>query len=278
MRYLFCLFVTVGSFVRVGYGQVGSAQVYNAVMADSIVREGKRLYASEVTSWKGTDLFLEKFKDQASIGGYFSYQDQDTLKCIFYSKGDGPSVIGRVLFRPGSGDVDLSRLSFTRTEDSLYRLRQGALKVMAGDTFYIRYQGTEFNLIPLLGGGRHSVYILTASSAGGQVFFGGDYLLEFDDRFQLISRRRLHHNLITVPIGGQVKQEAAIHSHNAETGDLITATDVCTLMLYEKEAGWKQHYVVSKNYVSIWDCGKNELTTLTMEAWNRINADQKNRH
>lgn len=49
-------------------------------------------------------------------------------------------------------------------------------------------------------------------------------------------------------------------------------------MLYEKFAGWKQHYVASKNYISIWDCEKDDLFYLTMEAWEKIQKDQKDRN
>jgi len=69
-----------------------------------------------------------------------------------------------------------------------------------------------------------------------------------------------------------------MHSHLPETGDFITATDICTLMLYEKFTTWKTHYVISKNYVSIWDCKKDDLVILTMQAWKRIIDDQKQRN
>ena len=47
------------------------------------------------------------------------------------------------------------------------------------------------------------------------------------------------------------KDSETIHNHQEETGDFITATDICTLMLYEKFAKWKNHIVVSKKYMSI---------------------------
>lgn len=50
------------------------------------------------------------------------------------------------------------------------------------------------------------------------------------------------------------EQETTIHSHLPETGDYITATDICTLMLYEKAAKWKSHNVVSEKFLNIWDC------------------------
>jgi len=65
-----------------------------------------------------------------------------------------------------------------------------------------------------------------------------------------------------------------MHSHLPETGEFITATDVCTLMLYSQYTHWSQHYVLSKKYVSIWDCDKESLVVLTTEAWEKI-ADQQ---
>ena len=66
--------------------------------AQPIVSEGKLLYKSEITSWYGTDLFLENYKNRDNIGGYFSYTDQEVSKCIFFSKSDNPNVIGTISF------------------------------------------------------------------------------------------------------------------------------------------------------------------------------------
>lgn len=61
-----------------------------------------------------------------------------------------------------------------------------------------------------------------------------------------------------------------MHNHQAETGDFITATDICTLMLYEKFTNWKNHIVLSKNYASIWNCKTNELQIISAEAFNKM--------
>lgn len=66
-----------------------------------------------------------------------------------------------------------------------------------------------------------------------------------------------------------------MHSHLPETGDLITATDICTLKLYGKYAQWGQHYVISQENVSIWDCHKQALLVMTRKAWDRISKDQE---
>jgi len=43
-------------------------------------------------------------------------------------------------------------------------------------------------------------------------------------------------------------------------------------MLYEKFTTWKQHIVLSKNYTSVWDCERNQLTLYTKEDWDKKNA------
>ena len=69
-----------------------------------------------------------------------------------------------------------------------------------------------------------------------------------------------------------------MHSHLPETGDFITATDICTLMLYEKFAKWKTHNVVSEKYLSIWNCETDKLSVITLDAVEKINKDQEKRN
>lgn len=94
-------------------------------------------------------------------------------------------------------------------------------------------------------------------------------------------KKQLHKNLIPIYFGGKDKEgkpieaEIAMHNHLPETGDFITATDVCTLMLYEKFAKWKTHNVISQKYVNIWNCETNELTVVATEAIEKMSGDQE---
>jgi hypothetical protein len=220
--------------------------------AKPIVAEGKRLYKSEMASWYGTDIFLESYKDRANIGGYFSYSDNDVAKCIFFSRADKPKVIGTISF-DGTYDIktaktDLTEREFTTNESDLYAIRKIALEAIKSDTLFKTYKNTSFNLIPLINGGEKKVYVLTGPEQNGVVIFGNDYLLTFDKNNKLIEKKQLHKNIIPINYGdkkdGEI--EGTIHTHLPETGDFITATDICTLLLYEKFAKWKQHNVVSR--------------------------------
>jgi len=254
-------------------------------ITDSITRIGKELYRSEMASWYGTDIFLDRFKEQRkNIGGYFSYKDSSFSKCIFFEKGENPQVLATIKFdstyRIVNAQVDSAKRDFSGYERDIYVIRQLAVKEIGVDTLFKGYNNTRFNIVPLIVNGRKEVYVLTGPQNDGVVIFGNDYLLSFDEADILVGVRRLHKNIMPIEYGRESNQEVGItmHSHSPETGDYITSTDICTIMLYEKIAKWKQHIVMSKDYVSIWNCETNQLVMLTKQAWERIYKDQQERH
>jgi hypothetical protein len=241
--------------------------------AQSIVDEGKLLYKSEMASWYGTDLFLGSYKNRDNIGGYFSYIDQATPKCIFFSNSENPKVIGTISFDntydTKTAKVDLSEREFSAYENDIYVIRKTALSEVNADTLFKTYKNTSLNLVPLIVNNEKKVYILTGPRENGVVIFGNDYLLTFDKNNKLIAKRQLHKNIIPIYFGGKEEDgkhvEGAMHSHLPETGDFITPTDVCTLMLYEKFAKWKTLTVVSKKYLNVWDCETDQLTVIARD-------------
>lgn len=277
MKRIFFLFLT---FVSLSAG----AQTDLQTRIKTIVDEGKRLYRSEMASWYGTDLFLVNYKSRTNVGGYFSFTTkEDVSKCIFFSKAEKPKVIGTIsfdkTFNPELAKIDLNEREFTAIENDLYVLRKVALATINTDTLFKRYSNTDLNLIPLVYNNEKKVYVLTGPKQGGAVILGNDYLMTFDSNNQLIARKPLHKNIIPVPYAGKQSDGteivSTIHSHLPETGDLITSTDICTLMLYEKFAKWKSHKVVSQKYLSTWDCAKDELTVVEMEVVEKMVKEQE---
>jgi hypothetical protein len=250
--------------------------------AQPIVAEGKLLYRSEMASWYGTDLFLENYKDRENIGGYFSYTDKDLAKCIFFSNADKPKVIGTISFDSTynikTADLNLGERDFTKTENDLYEIRKLAMTEMRSDTMFKTYTNTSLNLIPLINGQDKKVYVLTGPKTSGVVIFGNDYLLTFDNNNKLLVKKQLHKNIIPIEYGSKDPKKVmigAMHSHLPETGQFMTATDICTLMLYEKFAKWQQHMVVSEKYLNIWNCDTDQLTVTTRDVFDKIYKDQE---
>ncbi|GAB3568435.1 hypothetical protein GCM10027578_20910 [Spirosoma luteolum] len=252
-------------------------------LAQSIVEEGKLLYKSEIASWHGTDLFLEKYKDRSNVGGYLSYTEGVTTKNIFFSKSTEPKIIGTIsfdsTFNEKTAQVDLNERDFTLLEKDLFEIRKIALTEINSDTLFKKYNNTSLNLIPIIIRDDKKVYVLTGPQQNGVVIFGNDYVLLFDKNNKLKSKQQLHKNIIPIPYKNDDKQtQATMHSHLPETGDLITATDVCTLILYGKYAKWKTHNVVSAKYLNIWNCETNQLNVISMETVKKINKDQEERN
>ena len=235
-----------------------------------------------MSSWHGTDLFLTKYNDRENIGGYFSYSENNENVNVFFSKAENPKIIGTIKFNDtfdlNKATIDLTERDFKNEENEIYSLRKKALNIIENDTIFKRYQNTNLNLIPLLDKNENKVYVLTGTSVNGVVIFGNDYLLTFDKKNNLKSAKALHKNIIPIEFKKEDDIEITMHSHLPETGDFITATDICTLMLYGKATGWKQHNVVSKNHLSIWNINTDNLFVMTIDAVKRINEDHKKRN
>ncbi|RAJ85493.1 hypothetical protein CLV59_102196 [Chitinophaga dinghuensis] len=246
----------------------------------AIEAEGRRLYRSEMASWYGTDIFRDAYFAPDKSGGYLSYSSDNNATCIFYSKGDTPVVIATITFdntyNTQTAQKDFVTRPLTTYEGELLTIRNKALKLVNTDTTFKSYNNTNLNLVPLISNGERKAYVLTGPKVNGVVIFGNDYLITFDEKGNVKEKKALHKNII--PIQYQTEEgQVTMHSHLPETGDFITPTDICTLMLYEKFAHWKQHIVISQNYYSIWNCLSDQLVTLTKEAWENITKDQEKR-
>lgn len=274
------------TFLASLFGIIAVAQPGPTEEAQSIVAEGKLLYRLEMASWHGTDLFLENYPTRENIGGYFSYIENEIPTCIFFSKSSDPKVIGTILFDSiynlKTAKIDLAERNFSEYENSLYTIRKTALAEINSDDLFKLYKNTKFNLIPLRNETQKKVYVLTGPQEADVVIFGNDYLLTFDHGNKLISKKQLHRNIIPIPIGQKEYKgkeiEGAMHTHLPETGDFITATDICTLMLYSKFANWKTYNVVSRKYLNIWDCKKEILTVVPMQTGQKKDREKKKKN
>lgn len=264
------------------FAVIFSAHCFGQKETTDIEIEGRKLYRSEMASWYGTDVFLAKFPEKkANSGGYFSYSQYDKSICIFFSKDPVPKVLATIVFdstyNVNSAGVDGQDRELTPTESDLLKIRKVALAEITSDTLFRKYKNTSLNIVPLNDENGKRVYVLTGPQTQGVVIFGNDYLLSFDGENNLLKKSALHKNIISTEYESKDGKIVfgAMHTHLPSTGDVITATDICTLMLYEKYAKWKQYYVMSENYVSIWNCDTDMLVLMTKKAWDKINMDQK---
>ena len=247
---------------------------------EQILEEGYKLYNSEKASWLGTDLFIKMFNNlDDQVGGYFSYTEEGINKCIFFNRENSPKVLATFSFSSTFEDsqtkIDSNMRDFNNNESILYSIRKKALEIINADTLFKQYNNAELNIIPIITENLRKVYVLTGPKVDNVLILGNDYLLKFDNDNNLIDKRALHKNIIVFNIGSDSNTDITYHTHSESTGEIITPTDICTLLLYERYTSWKTHLVFSKTKVSIWDCQKNKLIIMTRDAYDKIYSKKK---
>lgn len=259
---------------------VATAQDLTAT-ADSLLAEGKRIYRSEISSWHATDIFIDKYKETGNIGGYFSYPQGDAFVCVFINKGGSPQVIGTVQLdsslNPKKAKTDFTEREMTAQEKEYYLLRTAAYTALQKGNTIEHYDNTNLNIVPLINGNDRKVYVLTGPKSNGMIIFGNDCLLQFNAQNEWVSTKKFHNNIMPVefdptgindPVGG-------IHSHQPASGEFISATDIATLLLYQKFARWSTYMVVAQQHVSVWNCVNNTLVILTRQDWEKNYPSKK---
>ena len=272
MKKLFLIFTAVVTMTTSSFGQ----------KSNEILEEGKLLYRLEKASWYGTDVFLEKFAHKRDIaGGYLSYLNENNqVVNIFFERNNPSRILVRFEFeslpQENPTKIDTLNLKITQQEKDLIAIRQDAIQQISKneDDFFTFYNNTSFNPIPLIHKGKKRVFVLTGPKVSDIVILGNDYLLTYDKKNKCIKKEKIHNSLIQLPYkSDEVKMTATVHSH--VISDLITSTDICTLLLYKDYVEWKQHYVISKKNVSIFDLEKETLFVMTKEAWDKIYESEK---
>jgi len=251
--------------------------------ADKILKEGKLLYRLEKASWYGTDDFLVRFKDLTSnIGGYVSYEtDGNKVNTVFFDK-----YINKVIVRYTFDEVpkeipikiDTINRVITELEKNLFKIRQDAKNKMIEnkDDFFKFYKNTSPNFIPVITKNKKQVFILTGPQKSGIVLIGNDYLLKYNKKNKFKSKEKIHNSILEFKYKSKNKKKPLVSTYHSHiVTDFITSTDICTLLLYKDYIEWKQHTVMSKKWVSIFDLQKENLIILKMKAWKKINNLKK---
>ncbi|WP_162902988.1 hypothetical protein [Taibaiella koreensis] len=247
-------------------------------IASEIFAEGNTLYRTDIASWKGTDILMSRYNSlRQRIGGYFSYLKEGGSVCVFYNKEEPSRVLLTISFDAtqdvASATVSTDERPFNSLELDLYAMGKKAREEMTRDTIFEFYKGSNPNIIPLIYKGQKKVYIITGPTEGNIVLLGNDYLLTFGRDNELVATKKIHRNLIPIQSKEGDSATISMHSHTGETSKFITPTDICTILEYQKAERWGQHYVISADYVSIWDCKTDKLLILTRKAWERIAKD-----
>ena len=254
--------------------------------SEKILNEGKLLFRLEKGSWYGTDDMLARFKSKKdSIGGYLSYENEDNkINTIFFSRFDSNKILVRYEFdslpKTKPIKIDSTNHIASKLEKSLIKVRKDAQKRAYSnkDKFFKFYENTALNFIPVINEKDSNVFVLTGPQIPGVVLIGNDYKLEYNKKGEFVKKIKIHNSILQFPYKSdnpENKLESTFQS--LVLSKFINSTDICTLLLYKDYVEWKQHYAMSKKYVSIFDLEKENLLIITKKAWNKINNHQKDK-
>jgi len=246
---------------------------------DEILHEARLLYRAEKASWHSTDHFLANLGSKIDlVRGYLSYVALDgNTYSIFYTeneKGDRAIVARYQYGNPVTQNFSSLDTLDTRVsphENKLIDLRVKTFELISEnpDDFFQFYENTAFNVIPIVNDVQFNVYVLTGPKVNGQVLLGNDYFLTFNSKMKLKKMKKLHNSLIQIPYQGEyTKIKDTYHSHVVT--DQITATDICTLLLYRDYVEWDTHIVIGKKFTSIFDIRRENLVIMKTEAFRKI--------
>ncbi len=246
---------------------------------DHILEEGQLLFRLEKGSWYGTDDMMARFATKKdSLGGYLSYETSEhKINTIFFGRFDPDRVLIRYTFdsvpKPEPIKIDTLNYAASSLEKSLIQIREDAMKRTYAneDKFFRFYENTAFNFIPLIQGKKKSVFILTASETGETLLIGNDYKLHYNRKNKFVKKERIHNSLLQFDFRSDDPEQRITETfHSHVITKYISSTDICTLLLYKDYLEWKQHIVMGKKEVSIFNLEREALLTLKRKAWDKI--------
>jgi len=204
---------------------------------DSILLEGNLLYRYERAAWISTDMVREKKNIKKDFFNYLVYNENDTVRAIMLNKKSECIYELRFVFQ---FDNPISDLVLTRAlnikEQKLISVKSTIInniveqKIPAGSP-----EGYSLNMILMPKEDGYKFYIITGANKSGVIPFGNDFLFLTDDSGNIKSWKRFHSRLIAMDAkgpDGEIVRET-IHSH-LRIEPFISATDICTFMLYGK--------------------------------------------
>jgi len=255
--------------------------------AQAILQEGLALYRSERASWIATDVLMGRKLALDELQGYISYQSQDSVRTIYFQRQqtEAEPLQAKYVFSFPAQDIQLSTVSqqkgrpATPQEQRLFAVRQKVLEELQSGTKlgspYDLPENTNFNIALLSNNNQLTkAYVLTGPREAA-LGIGNDFLMTFDKHDQLRSIERLHKSYLPFRLPADHRPlKSAFHSHLKEH-PYITVSDICSILLYQDIVPHEQHYVMSEDYVSIFNVPQKNLFIMSRKAWERISKDNK---
>ncbi|MBP1673303.1 MAG: hypothetical protein H6Q25_1118 [Bacteroidetes bacterium] len=243
------LFLFIYLFTGMIYAQtIDTTEAVLQIQLDSILVEGNLLYQYEKAAWVSTDLAMGNRTLKKEFGGFFVYKDEDEIKVIILGK-KMDNCIAEYIFTDEFNNpttVKTDKRGLSKREKELIKIREIIINALSDKKYGITIPegySPNFILIPIEEG--YKMYMIMGTSQNDLIPFGNDYLFFTNKKGEIENWNKFHTRMIpgmTSFDGNKVTEMS--HSH-IKTTPLITATDICTFMLYAPLYGIEKFSVYS---------------------------------
>ncbi len=311
-------------FIFILFSNVLSAQRKLEKEKNRILTEGLALYTMILANWTSNDLYYENEFNTGYVKGYLSYKDKDTLKTIFWRETDTTSAeyraknfqqVGdtgavaaqnktatelRVIVKTigykkmnvtkKNGLIDEAEREPTEKEKMLMDFRAMVYKEINSDTsFFKRYAGVQLKAILMEAGKQIKVFVYSSTTKEGVVPIGGDYILIYDKKEKtLVEKTDLHKDFFFISTQYKGKSydasKSTQHNHKDGAAELITPTDIATILLYKSQLEWDEHHVIAGKHTCVFTLIDRNLTIVPTAVFEnlkkkkiKMDADEKKR-
>ncbi len=252
-------------------------------VADSIKKEGIEIFECMQASGISTGILTEKLSLEG-IFGSVTYKKENSV-CTIFLMGNKKKPSIKYSFR---FDLPINTENFiidgeprllTEEEEAFSKMRRRIEKeAKKRKSFFPNYSGIVLNPVYLMRNGETLVFLVSTTHNKEFIPFGNDYKFTFNEKSRLISREKIHQNLIEVTTGGTDTLQtgnalASYHTHSSFSSPFISSTDICTLLLTKDVVRWESHVVMSENYVSFFFPEAKILQIISREEFEKMSNE-----
>lgn len=259
--------------------QTGSADFLKPV-SDSILKEGIEIYECSMASKLSTEFLFDKLSME-DVFGLLTYKKANVIHTVFLKGTPKKPMVKYTFSYPApfgaeSMKVDGESRPLSEDEISFYKMRKKILRLARKrKSFFTDYSEIVLNPVYLYKGNLTWVFLVSSSHDSSFIPLGNDYFLVFNEKSTLVSKEKIHQNLIE--ISTQVSDTlqpgqalASFHTHSELSSPFISSTDICTLLLQRESVNWESHIVISPAYVSFFFPEQGILEIITKEEYDRM--------
>lgn len=202
---------------------------------DSVLTEAQLLYKYEKATWVSTDLAIGNRAVKKDWGGYLAYEEHGEIRVIILGKGRKNCIAEYSFVSDFNNPKSVTTITreLSNREKTLLKVEEKIVKNLSDKPYKVTIpDGFKPNLILLPFDEKYKLYIIMGTSQRDVIPFGNDYLFIADKNGKIENWQKFHSGMIlgyTTFNGHKVTE--LTHSH-LPTTPLITATDICTFMLY----------------------------------------------